>query len=71
MSTKMPMLSSLLLCLARVVLVASGLVSGQWVTWDDPVTVLLLKECGREYSFFLFLFITDHDQPLQIHLRLL
>lgn len=66
----MPMLSSLLLCLARVVLVASGLVSGLWVTWDDPVTVLLLKECGREYSFF-FLFITDHDQPLQIHLRLL
>lgn len=50
----MPMLSSLLLCLARVVLGASGLVSGLWVTWDDLVTVPLLKECGREYSFFPF-----------------
>lgn len=48
-STKMPILNSLLLCLARAVLVVSGLVSGLWVTWDDPGMVLLLKECGREY----------------------
>lgn len=45
----MPILNSLLLCLARAVLVVSGLVSGLWVTWDDPGMVLLLKECGREY----------------------